>query len=111
MAILFSLLGAVIASVSSLTPAENAMAKITEPSHPYMGKRTSAIQEILDQGKVVILTDSSKWLVMPADRDYVAGWLSPADIVVELSGTPQGPYTFAMTNLWTKKTVLVRKLE
>lgn len=109
MAIIFTLLAAVTASLSNLSPAENAMSNLEKKSSIHFGKKTASIQEILDQGEVVVLSDGTKWIVYPSDQKFVGGWLGPADVVITKSNTPKGKYAFAMKNMWTKKTVLVKR--
>ena len=106
---IFLYVAAVTASISSLTPAENAISNSEGATSVYFGQKKSAIQEVLDNGEVIILTDGSKWIVYPGDRKYSSGWLGPADVTIEKSGIPQGKYRYAFTNHWTKKTVLVRR--
>jgi hypothetical protein len=73
---------------------------------PISPKKLS-IQEILDNGSVIVLTDGSVWKVAIDDTDFTSGWLGPAPVQIKKEEEEDGSYSYYMTNTWTNKTVKV----
>lgn len=82
----------------------------TVPQRPVAPRKLS-IQEILDKGKVIVLTDGTAWRVANDDADYTSGWLGPATVRVKKKKRDDGTYMYFMTNTWTNKTVEVSPIK
>ncbi|MCH9617401.1 MAG: hypothetical protein SP4CHLAM5_08530 [Chlamydiia bacterium] len=106
---LLTLLTALAPVISATTPAEKAMSKQKNISNIHFGEKTGTILENLDNGRVIVLDDGSKWVVDPEDAPYSSGWLGPAPIVIRKDGPRSANFNYSMTNKWTKKTVRVRR--
>jgi hypothetical protein len=106
---LFTLLTALATVTSVSTPAEKAMSKQENISKIHFGEKTGTILENLDDGKILVLDDGSKWVVSPEDTQFSGGWLGPAPVVIRKDRAPTENFNYSMTNKWTEKTVRVRK--
>lgn len=67
----------------------------------------AAIQENLNNGNYIRLSDNSLWNIRPSDTPISQGWITPVDIIVTQSGNPQFPYK--LTNSVTGSSVFARK--
>lgn len=106
--------------LSKLTPQEKAAldewigahytkkAVPTAPSPKKNGKQKGpSLQDNLQAGRFVGLTDGSVWEIRPSDTPITAGWITQVEIKVQPSGDKTYPFT--LTNSLTGSAVLARK--
>lgn len=70
-------------------------------------EQKASIQENLNNGTYIRLSDNSLWNIRPSDTPISQGWITPVDIIVTQSGDPRYPYK--LTNSVTGSAVLARK--
>lgn len=66
------------------------------------------VEENLQSGHYIQLTDKTIWEIHPQDIPITQGWLSPSEIVVTQTGNEEYPYT--LTNSQTGSSVRARKV-
>jgi len=79
---------------------EKSTSKAKENPHPV-------IQESLQNGRYIRLSDNSLWEINPSDRPITQSWITPVEIVAEPSDNTT--YPFRLTNTLTKSSVLARR--
>ena len=92
-----------------MTPADYSVKKHQISNDAKVARRLY-VDQIQSNGGIIILSDGSTWMVAPTDRDYTSMWLGPADVVIKKRKKTNNEFGYTMTNTWTKKTVLVKKL-
>ncbi len=76
------------------------LAKADPVDHPL-------IQETLNNGKFIRLTDDSLWEIQPKDTPITQSWITPVEIFVTQSGNAD--YPFKLTNSLTGSSVLAKR--
>ena len=76
------------------------VAKADSVEHPL-------IQETLNNGRYIRLTDNSLWEIQPKDTPITQSWITPVEIFVTQSGHADYPYK--LTNSLTGSSVLARR--
>lgn len=71
------------------------------------GKRGPILQENLNSGRVIGLSDGSFWEVRQSDTPITQGWITPVEIKVTSSDDSDYPYN--LTNSLTESTVKAKK--
>ena len=64
------------------------------------------LQETINNGRFIRLTDNSLWEINPKDTPITQSWVTPVEILVSQSGDPD--YPFKLTNSLTGSSVLAR---
>lgn len=72
-------------------------------------KSNPRVQEVLNRGKFVRLSDNSLWEIDPEDTPITQSWVTPSDIKV--GETRDKDYPFSLTNNLTGSTVKARKAQ
>lgn len=65
------------------------------------------IQESLNNGRYIRLSDNSLWEINPKDTPITQSWITPAEIIAAPSGDATYPYR--LTNSLTGSSVLARR--
>lgn len=65
------------------------------------------VQETLNNGRFIKLSDDSLWEINPEDTAITESWISPAEIIVSIRNDMTYPYQ--LTNSITKSKVRARK--
>ena len=65
------------------------------------------IQENLNNGRFIRLSDDSLWEINPKDTPITQGWITPVEITVAPSDDAN--YPFRLTNSLTRSSVLARR--
>lgn len=86
----------------SATPAQQSMSRASDSQ-----KNPLTISEIWQGGKIIVLSDNSKWDVAPDQIDVSGGWLGPAEVEIVKVGSNKN-YPYKMTNNWTGSSVMVK---
>ena len=96
-------------------PEDAPVQRVVKPSGSVQKRKITqknlSIQEVLDNGEVIVLTDGTVWRVSNEDTDYTSGWLGPAIVVIKKKESEDGTFIYFMTNTWTNKTVRVIPIE
>ncbi len=87
---------------------DNHYAKRDEPLESAAQEK-GTLQENLNSGSYIRLSDNSLWNIHPKDVSITQGWITPVDILVSQSGDPNYPYK--LTNSLTGSSVRARKAE
>lgn len=66
------------------------------------------VQENLHGGKVLLLSDGTKWEVAPQNLDISSTWIFPVPMKVEKTGS--GNYPYRIININSQSSVLARLL-
>lgn len=66
------------------------------------------IDENLHNGKILVLSDGSTWLVSPDSLSISASWVAPTPLKIEKSNDPTYPYI--IKQIETPQSVLVRPI-
>ena len=66
------------------------------------------VEENLQNGHYLRLTDQTNWEINPEDIAITQGWLFPSEIIVTKTNNPEYPYT--LTNILTGSSVRARKV-
>ncbi len=72
-------------------------------------KSNPILQENLNNGHLIRLSDNSLWEINPKDTPITQSWITPVEIIATPSQDPNYPYQ--LTNSLTKSTVLARRVE
>ncbi len=87
---------------------KNVQKKVPESTPP--GKKPLTLSENRSEGKMIILSDGSRWQIAPEDVDRSSLWLTPFPIRIEKSDdNPQYPYK--IINTYTGSSVHAQKIE
>lgn len=70
------------------------------------GKAKPVLQENLQGGRLIRLSDNSLWEINPVDTPITQGWITPVEIKVAQSNS--GAYPYELTNTLTGSTVKAR---
>lgn len=71
--------------------------------------KSPSLQDNLNNGHLIRLTDGSLWEIRPSDTPITAGWITQVEIKV--SSTGDSTYPFSLTNTLTGSSVWARKAE
>jgi hypothetical protein len=71
-------------------------------------QRKPTIEENLQGGRYLRLSDRTMWEIHPDDRNLVQGWLGPSEIDVAPSTNPE--YSHTLTNVLTGTTIRARQV-
>ena len=77
------------------------LAKSDAAGHP-------SIQESINNGKYIRLTDNSLWEIQPKDTPITQSWITPVEILITESDNPN--YPFKLTNSLTGSSVSARQV-
>ena len=95
--------------VAALLLATGALSPKEEIAHATLEqKQDLTIQENLHGGKLLVLSDNSRWEVAPQDLHISETWIIPVPLKIEKSNNPSYPYQ--ITNLNSRSTILARSL-
>jgi hypothetical protein len=72
-------------------------------------KQGASLEENLNNGHYIRLTDNSLWEINPVDTPITQGWITPVEIKVSPNSDPVYPTT--LTNTLTGSSVKARKVE
>ena len=84
--------------------------KSSSPDHRPPRKRKGSnplIQESLNNGRFIRLSDNSLWEINPKDTPITQSWITPAEIIIAPSD--DATYPFRLTNSITGSSVLARR--
>lgn len=70
-------------------------------------KAQPVLQDNLNSGRYIRLSDSSTWEIHPDDTPITQGWITPVEILVSPSGDQNYPYF--LTNSLTESKVKAKK--
>lgn len=71
-------------------------------------KSQPVLQDNLNSGRYIRLSDSSTWEINPDDTPITQGWITPVEILVSQSGDQNYPYF--LTNSLTESKVRAKKV-
>lgn len=75
---------------------------------PEQQQKTLTVEENLHGGKVLVLSDGTKWEVAPQDLNTSSSWILPVPMKVEKSNNKMYPYQ--IININSQSSVLARPL-
>ena len=81
---------------------------IPTPTSIKAAPKRPVVEEVIQNGRYVKLSDQTSWEIYPADTIITQAWLSPSDILITQSGNGEYPYT--LTNSQTGSSVRARKI-
>jgi hypothetical protein len=70
-------------------------------------KQGPVLQENLNNGRLIRLTDNSLWEIRPADTPITQGWITPVEI--QVTSTDDPIYLYHLTNTLTGSIVKAKK--
>ncbi|MBS0625471.1 MAG: hypothetical protein JSS32_05420 [Verrucomicrobia bacterium] len=88
---------------------DNHYEKRSQPLEGAISGKHATLQENLQNGKYIRLSDNSLWNVHPQDTPISQGWITPVDILVTQSGDSNYPYK--LTNSVTGSSIRARHVD
>ena len=72
------------------------------PQQPFILPPPSYLAENISDGKYLVLSDDSVWIVKDEDTLFSSGWISAQEIYVTLSDDHEHPYFLSTESSWAE---------
>ena len=88
---------------------DNHYEKRSQPLENQISGKHAMLDENLQNGKMIKLSDDTVWSIHPKDTLISQSWITPVEIIVSQSGDPQYPYK--LTNSVTNSSIRAKQAD